>query len=101
MMTLVLYPGWWLSSGSGFLEEKPMDTELDLRAHTMSCADASTQAFDKLAVGNAFVLVADHDPVALHYMFKAERTGQFTWESLASGEDGVWKVRLSRTAAAA
>lgn len=77
-----------------------MDAELDLRAHTMSCSDASTQAFDKLAVGTGFVLVADHDPSALRYLFAAERKGQFTWDPLVEGEAGIWKVRIRRTAAA-
>lgn len=77
-----------------------MDAELDLRAHTMSCADASTRAFDQLAVGNGFVLVADHDPAALRYLFAAERAGQFTWEPLVEGAAGIWKVRVRRTAAA-
>lgn len=77
-----------------------MDHELDLRGHAMSCADASTQAFDKLPVGNGFVLVADHDPRALRYFFEAERRDQFTWEPLVNGEGGVWRVRVRRTAAA-
>ena len=75
-----------------------MDHELDLRAHAMSCADASTQAFDRLAVGNGFILVADHDPVALRYMFEAERHGLFSWDSVVDGTDGVWKVRIRRVA---
>ena len=78
-----------------------MDVELDLRAHTTSCADASTSAFDELAVGDGFVLVADHDPIALRYLFQAEKRDQFTWESLADDEDGVWRARIRRTSAAA
>ena len=77
-----------------------MDFELDLRAHTQSCADASTQAFDRLSIGNGFVLVADHDPVALRYLFEAERRGQFSWEPLREGEGGEWRVRVRRVAAA-
>lgn len=77
-----------------------MFPEIDLRDHVMSCADATTQAFDRLAVRDGFVFVADHDPVALRYLFAAERAGQFTWESLADNDDGVWRVRLSRVEAA-
>jgi uncharacterized metal-binding protein/uncharacterized protein (DUF2249 family) len=83
----------------GHKQERRMDRELDLRTHTLSCAEASTQAFDGLAVGNGVVLVADHDPTALRYFFEAERRGQFTWEPLVNGVEGVWRVRLRRTAA--
>ena len=36
-----------------------MFPEIDLRGHEMSCADATTQAFDRLAVKDGFVFVAD------------------------------------------
>ena len=77
-----------------------MFPEIDLRAHTMSCADATTQAFDLLAVKDGFVFVADHDLTALRYMFEAERAGQFTWEPLAEDDNGVWRVQVSRVAPA-
>lgn len=77
-----------------------MFPEIDLRDHSMSCADATTQAFDRLAVKGGFVFVADHDPTALRYMFEAERAGQFTWDVLAEGDNGVWRVQVSRVAAA-
>lgn len=77
-----------------------MFPEIDLRDHAMSCADATTQAFDRLAVKDGFVFVADHDPIALRYMFEAERAGQFSWEPLAENDNGVWRVQLSRTATA-
>lgn len=77
-----------------------MFTEIDLREHAMSCADATTQAFDRLAVDDGFVFVADHDPIGLRYLFEAERAGQFTWESLAEDDNGVWRVQVSRVAAA-
>jgi uncharacterized protein (DUF2249 family) len=77
-----------------------MFPEIDLRDHQMSCADATTQAFEQLAVKDGFVFVADHDPIALRYMFEAERAGQFTWEPLAEDDNGVWRVQVSRIAAA-
>ncbi len=77
-----------------------MFPEIDLRGHAMSCADATTQAFDRLAVEDGFVFVADHDPAALRYLFEAERPGQFAWEPLAEDDDGVWRVQVSRVAAA-
>lgn len=77
-----------------------MFPEIDLRAHTMSCADATTQAFDKLAVNDGFIFIADHDPISLRYFFEAERTGQFTWDLLSENDNGAWKVQVSRIAAA-
>lgn len=77
-----------------------MFPEIDLRDHKMSCADATTQTFDRLRVKDGFVFVADHDPVALRYLFEAERAGQFTWEPLAEDDGGVWRVEVSRIAAA-
>lgn len=77
-----------------------MFPEIDLRDHSMSCADATTQAFDRLAVKDGFVFVADHDPTALRYMFEAERAGQFTWDALTEDDNGVWRVQVSRIAAA-
>lgn len=77
-----------------------MFPQIDLREHAMSCADATTQAFDRLGGNDGFVFVADHDPVALRYLFEAERAGQFTWEPLPVDDDGVWRVRVSRVVAA-
>jgi uncharacterized protein (DUF2249 family) len=53
--------------------------------------------FERLAPGQAFVLVNDHDPKPLYYQFQAERTGQFTWEYLETGPE-VWRVRIGRVA---
>lgn len=77
-----------------------MFPEIDLRGHEMSCADATTQAFDRLAVKDGFVFVADHDPATLRYLFAAERAGQFAWEPLAENDNGVWRVQVRRVAAA-
>jgi uncharacterized protein (DUF2249 family) len=77
-----------------------MFPEIDLRDHSVSCADATTQAFDRLAVKEGFVFIADHDLTALRYMFEAERAGQFTWDALAEDDNGVWRVQVSRVAAA-
>lgn len=49
----------------------------------------------KLPVGNAVVLVNDHDPKPLYYQFEAEQPGQFGWEYVESGPE-VWRVRITR-----
>lgn len=57
-------------------------------------------AFDRLAVGEAFVLVNDHDPKPLYCQLAAEQSGTFSWDYLEAGP-AVWRVRIGRTAAAA
>ncbi len=52
-------------------------------------------AFDRLAVGEAFVLLNDHDPRPLRFQFDAQRPGRFTWEYLEEGPE-EWSIRISR-----
>lgn len=56
--------------------------------------------FDKLKLSDSFVIRNDHDPKPLYYTFQAERPGSFNWEYLEEGPE-IWRVRLSRTEAAA
>ena len=58
------------------------------------------RTFEGLPVGEAMLLVNDHDPKPLYYQFAAERTGQFDWRYLENGPD-VWKVEIRRTGAPA
>lgn len=51
--------------------------------------------FNRLAAGESFTLLNDHDPKPLHYHFKAEHEGQFEWEYLESGPS-VWRVRIGK-----
>lgn len=60
-----------------------------------ACSILTNDAVDGLAVGGSFVLVADHDPIGLHYMLDAERPGATTWQSLADGPQ-LWKVRITK-----
>ncbi len=55
------------------------------------------RAFEGLPVGEAMLLVNDHDPKPLYYQFAAERTGQFAWRYLENGPE-VWQVEIRRTA---
>lgn len=57
------------------------------------------RAFEGLAVGEAMLLVNDHDPKPLYYQFAAERTGQFDWRYLENGPE-VWKVEIRRVSPA-
>lgn len=56
------------------------------------------RTFEDLPVGEAMLLVNDHDPKPLYYQFAAERTGQFEWRYLENGPE-VWQVEIRRTAA--
>ena len=54
------------------------------------------ETYDKLAVGDKFVLVNDHDPRPLYYQFDAEHKGEFSWRYLEQGPQ-VWRVEIGRT----
>ncbi|MGH7441256.1 MAG: DUF2249 domain-containing protein [bacterium] len=54
--------------------------------------------FDSLAVGQAFQLVNDHDPMPLFYQFQMDRPGAFNWEKVESGPE-VWRITISKEAA--
>lgn len=55
------------------------------------------QTFDKLAPGETFILVNDHDPRPLYYQFLHERPDQFTWNYLEQGPE-VWRVQIGKAA---
>jgi uncharacterized protein (DUF2249 family) len=78
--------------------ENEMEGELDLRPIPPPRRHPLVEeTFESLQAGEAFVLVNDHDPKPLHYTFRYERPGQFTWEYLEAGPE-VWRVRIGRTA---
>lgn len=52
---------------------------------------------DALALGEALLLVNDHDPKPLRYQLMAERPEQFAWEPQEEGPE-EWKIRISRVA---
>jgi uncharacterized protein (DUF2249 family) len=54
---------------------------------------------NQLPVGDAIVLINDHDPKPLYYQFEAEFPGQFGWTYLQSGPE-VWRVQIARKQAA-
>ncbi len=74
----------------------PNPQQLDVR--TLPPPQRHALIFDtcgKLPVGNAIVLVNDHDPKPLYYQFEAELPGQFGWEYVERGPE-VWRVRITR-----
>ena len=78
-------------------EDRVLDvrTEIPRRRHELIF-----ESFGKIAPGEAYVLVNDHDPKPLRYQFEAENAGEFSWEYLEEGPE-VWRVRIGRVAAAA
>ncbi len=77
--------------------EPVVDTRIDT---STSCAALANDAADSLTPGGSFLLVADHDPIGIGLMFRAERPGQTTWDVLEAGPER-WQVRIGRAAAAA
>ncbi len=52
-------------------------------------------AFDRLAPGESFELLNDHDPRPLYYQLMADRPGLLTWDYLEQGPL-VWRVKIGR-----
>jgi uncharacterized protein (DUF2249 family) len=53
--------------------------------------------YARLAPGESFTLVNNHDPKPLRREFEATHPGDFTWDYLESGPE-QWRVRIGRTA---
>jgi len=53
--------------------------------------------FDGLPVGDAFVIINDHDPVPLNRQLEAMRPGQLSWEYIVRGPD-LFRIRVRRIA---
>lgn len=53
------------------------------------------QTFQKLAVGDYFILLNDHDPARLREQFTAQWPETFTWEYLELGPDN-FRVKITK-----
>ncbi|MFF0791439.1 DUF2249 domain-containing protein [Streptomyces spiralis] len=51
--------------------------------------------FARLADGESFALVGNHDPKPLRREFEVTHPGRFTWEYLESGPE-QWQIRVTR-----
>jgi uncharacterized protein (DUF2249 family) len=56
------------------------------------------ETYNKLAPGDSFVLVNDHDPKPLYYQFDAEHKGEFSWKYMEEGPQ-TWQVEIGRPTA--
>ncbi len=54
--------------------------------------------FDGLLLGEALLLINDHDTKPLFYHFQAESAGEFTWEYIQKGPE-IWQVRIGKVEA--
>ena len=54
--------------------------------------------FDGLSVGEAMLLINDHDPKPLFYQFQAERPGKAVWTPEEQGPER-WVIRIEKLAA--
>ena len=52
--------------------------------------------YARLAPGESFVLVNNHDPKPLRREFTASHPGEFTWDYLESGPE-QWRIRIGRS----
>lgn len=59
--------------------------------------------FAKLAVGESFVLLNDHEPEPLRLEFEREHPGSYGWEYLEKGRErgALWRTRISRRSSTA
>ena len=53
------------------------------------------RTFEELKIGQAMILVNDHDPRPLRYQLLAERPNTFDWVYEEEGPT-VWRVRITR-----
>ena len=59
--------------------------------------------FAKLGVGEAFVLLNDHEPEPLRLEFEREHPGSFGWEYLEKGQERgeLWRTKISKLSSTA
>jgi uncharacterized protein (DUF2249 family) len=75
-----------------------VDDELDVRQlHKPDKHPTIFAAYAKLAVGESFVLVNNHDPKHLRQEFEADHAGSYGWDYLEKGPV-VWRIRITKLA---
>lgn len=80
------------------------DAELDARVLPKPEKHKTIFAsFAKLAVGEYFVLINDHEPEPLRQEFEREHPGSYGWEYLEKGQErgAIWRTKISRLSSTA
>ena len=74
------------------------DPQLDVRPQPPARRhELIFDTYDRLGLGEGFVLINDHDPKPLYYQLAAEHPDQFSWDYLEQGPE-VWRVLIGRPA---
>jgi uncharacterized protein (DUF2249 family)/quercetin dioxygenase-like cupin family protein len=77
----------------------PQGRDLDLRPIPRPQRHSTVfYAFDRLAPGESFFIVNDHDPQPLRFQIEQARPGQLEWTYDQRGPD-LFRIRLQRSAA--
>ncbi|SBS74062.1 conserved hypothetical protein [uncultured Mycobacterium sp.] len=77
------------------------DRELDVRGLPKPDKHPAIFAvYEHLPVGDAFVLVNNHDPKHLHQEFDADYPGAYGWDYVETGPR-VWRIRVTKLASTA
>jgi uncharacterized protein (DUF2249 family)/quercetin dioxygenase-like cupin family protein len=74
--------------------EREIDVRLVPRAERHPLVFA---AFDRLAVGESFIICNDHDPQPLRMQIEQMREGEMKWEYIERGPD-TFRIRFTRVA---
>lgn len=80
--------------------DKPLATEQEIDLCLMQRSERHPlvfAAFDRLAVGESFIIFNDHDPQPLRMQIEQMREGEMNWEYIERGPD-TFRIRLTRTA---
>ena len=82
-------------------EAKKNTAEIDVRTLPRSQRHRTVfDAYEKLAVDEALVLVNDHEPKGLQEEFERELAGAYNWEPVTTTED-AYRVRITKRASTA
>jgi uncharacterized protein (DUF2249 family) len=75
-----------------------VDIELDVRPlRKPDKHPAIFAAYNALGVGEAFVLLNNHDPQHLHDEFESDHPGSYGWEYVDRGPE-IWRIRIGKLA---
>lgn len=78
--------------------DKPRATEQEIDLCLMQRSERHPlvfAAFDRLAVGESFIILNDHDPQPLRMQIEQMREGEMNWEYIERGPD-TFRIRLTR-----
>lgn len=84
------------STSKVHIGDPPVDPVVRARIRLSERNDAGVfGSYARLAPGESFLLVSDHDPKTLRRLFAATYPGQVEWEYLEAGP-AQWWVRIGR-----